>query len=332
MSFINKMDNSKIPKEQLECRMHEKEFPDVNDIVIAKVKDINEYGAIVILSEYNNLEGMIGVNELSKKRFRNINHITRIGNTEILMVLNVDKQKNYIDLSKKRINQDDIDEFNEKYDKNKKIHSIAIYAAIKNKCNLIDIYNQKIWPLAKKWGCAYYALSKAYDDPNTIFGGISDDIVNSLIEIIKKKLKPSLMKIRSEIKLVCSDGGIDSLKHIFSLAKQINKNQKDQISIKIIVCPHYLISLDTFDYEKGYSIMNDCLDILIKESKANNAEFEIIKKPFCLNHSDEMEIKKRTEQIENLKQNDNVDEILDKDSDLDSDDGFDSDSSSSSSQ
>lgn len=111
------------------CRMYQKEYPDVDDLVVAvvsqplphpppqnclshvviwlgaplldchphtlavQVKSIDEMGAYVKLLEYNDVEGMILMTELSRRRIRSINKLLRIGKQEVVMVLRVDKER-----------------------------------------------------------------------------------------------------------------------------------------------------------------------------------------------------------------------------------------------
>lgn len=49
----------------LECRMYESKYPDVDLAVMVQVKSIGNLGAYVSLLEYNNDEGMIPLTELS---------------------------------------------------------------------------------------------------------------------------------------------------------------------------------------------------------------------------------------------------------------------------
>ena len=50
-------------------------------------------GAYVKLLEYNDVEGMILMTELSRRRIRSINKLLRIGKQEVVMVLRVDKER-----------------------------------------------------------------------------------------------------------------------------------------------------------------------------------------------------------------------------------------------
>lgn len=65
----------------------------VDDVVMVNVRAIAEMGAYVYLLEYNNIEGMILLSELSRRRIRSINKLIRVGKTEPVVVIRVDKEK-----------------------------------------------------------------------------------------------------------------------------------------------------------------------------------------------------------------------------------------------
>lgn len=81
----------------LSCRFYSQKYPEVEDVVMVKVRSIAEMGAYVSLLEYNNIEGMILLSELSRRRIRSINKLIRVGRDECVVVIRVDKEKgNYI--------------------------------------------------------------------------------------------------------------------------------------------------------------------------------------------------------------------------------------------
>jgi len=60
---------------------------------MVNVRSIADMGAYVHLLEYNNIEGMILLSELSRRRIRSINKLIRIGRDECVVVIRVDKDK-----------------------------------------------------------------------------------------------------------------------------------------------------------------------------------------------------------------------------------------------
>ena len=57
------------------------------------MKQIAEMGAYVKLLEYDNIDGMILLSELSRRRIRSIQKLIRVGRNEVVVVLRVDKEK-----------------------------------------------------------------------------------------------------------------------------------------------------------------------------------------------------------------------------------------------
>lgn len=56
-------------------------------------RQIAEMGAYVKLLEYDNIDGMILLSELSRRRIRSIQKLIRVGRNEVVVVLRVDKEK-----------------------------------------------------------------------------------------------------------------------------------------------------------------------------------------------------------------------------------------------
>ena len=61
-----------------DARMYESKYPEVDDVVMVQVKSIAEMGAYVGLLEYNGIEGMILLSELSRRRIRSITKLIKV--------------------------------------------------------------------------------------------------------------------------------------------------------------------------------------------------------------------------------------------------------------
>jgi len=110
-------------------RFYKKELPDVDEVVMCQVQQIAEMGAYVKLLEYDGAEGMILLSELSRRRIRSIQKLIRVGRNEVVVVLRVDKEKGYIDLSKRRVSPEDVIKCEEQFTKSKAVHSIIAHVA-----------------------------------------------------------------------------------------------------------------------------------------------------------------------------------------------------------
>jgi translation initiation factor 2 alpha subunit (eIF-2alpha) len=84
--------------------------PKFDDIVLVKITDINNLNIIGELIDYNNMTAYISYSELCKKKRYNLHKIVNIGKEVIAQVLSIDK--NYVELSIKRLVKTDIETFN----------------------------------------------------------------------------------------------------------------------------------------------------------------------------------------------------------------------------
>ena len=98
---------------------------------------------------------MILLSELSRRRIRSINKLVRVNRTEIVMVIRVDKEKGYIDLSKRRVDPEDVIKCEERYNKAKAVHSVLRHVAEVKGLKLETLYEKIGWPLYRKYGHAY---------------------------------------------------------------------------------------------------------------------------------------------------------------------------------
>uniref|UniRef100_K1Q435 Eukaryotic translation initiation factor 2 subunit 1 n=1 Tax=Magallana gigas TaxID=29159 RepID=K1Q435_MAGGI len=152
----------------LTCRFYKNKYPEVEDVVMVNVRSIAEMGAYVHLLEYNNIEGMILLSELSRRRIRSINKLIRIGRNECVVVIRVDKDKGYIDLSKRRVSPEEVTKCEEKFAKAKAVNSILRHVGELMKFHsdeqMEELYTKTAWffdDKYKKPGASYEAFKHA---------------------------------------------------------------------------------------------------------------------------------------------------------------------------
>lgn len=80
-------------------RYYENRFPKVNEAVVVTVSKLDQMGVFCTLIEYGNVEGYIPTPELSQQRIRKITQVTKIGSTEVAIVLRVDEEKGFLPFS-----------------------------------------------------------------------------------------------------------------------------------------------------------------------------------------------------------------------------------------
>jgi translation initiation factor 2 subunit 1 len=234
--------------------MYENKLPEPETCVMVNVRQITDVGTYVHLLEYNNIEGMILLSELTRRRYRSIGKLVRVGKNEVAVVMRVDKDKGYIDLSKRRAAAEDIAECEERFQKSKAVHSIMRYVAEKVQMDLEQLYELYGWPLYKKYGHAYEAFKTALVDYESVFGQfpeMPDYIKRELVTQIRKRLTPQPIKIRSDVDVSCfAYEGIDAVKAAL-LAGQKCSTAEVELKVKLIAPPLYVIETNCIDKNLG---------------------------------------------------------------------------------
>lgn len=285
---------------RMQCRMYEAKYPEVDELVMVNVRQIAEMGAYVRLLEYNNIEGMILLSELSRRRIRSIQKLIRVGRNEVAVVMRVDKEKGYIDLSKRRVSSEEIEKCEEKFTKSKAVHSIMRHVAEKSEIPLEKLYQQIGWPLYKKYGHAYEAFKTAITEPEKVFEelNIAPDVYEELISNIRRRLTPQPVKLRASIDLTCFNyDGIDAVKAALK-AGEACSNEDIPIKIRLVAPPFYVITTSSLDKTQGIEIMERAIEAIQQEIELKGGKIEIKMKPKAISSAEELELAAMMERAE----------------------------------
>ncbi len=262
------------------CRFYEKNLPDANDVVMVKIKAITDIGINVILLEYNNIEGLMLMNELSRKRVRSVHKLVRIGVTEPSMVIRVDPEKGYVDLSKKRITAEDVTTCLARYHKAKLVDSILKRVAETFDYPLEKLYEQTAWPLDKAYGSSYIGFRGILTHPDDVSANWSQDlpadIRQSLIQSICRRMASQSIKVCAYIDITCHHhDGIDVIKD----ALQQGLNISDKITNNLVASPTYIIATTSVDEITGIELIHKAIDAIKKHIENYDGRLEIRQSP-----------------------------------------------------
>lgn len=271
------------------CRMYKEQYPNIDDLVIVQVDRVEDMGAYVSLLEYNNIEGMIPSNEFSSRRIRSINKLIRVGRTEVASVLRVDKEKGFIDLSKRRVTSEDITHIEARYNKSKTVHSII--RNVGEKCNIgsQQLYEQFVWDLYDRFHHAYDAFQLISTSDQAILEkyNLSSEIQDQLLKNIHRRFQIQSHRLRADVQVTCfSKEGIKAIK---SALKAGEAQGQADIPVKITIAapPVYLIQTTTNDKERGLSVLKSACEAIAYEIDSHGGEISIKQGPRVANENDD---------------------------------------------
>jgi len=273
---------------------------------MVSIRSIADMGAYVHLLEYNNIEGMILLSELSRRRIRSINKLIRVGRTEPVIVIRVDKDKGYIDLSKRRVSKEDIEGCTEKYSKAKAVNSIVRHVAqilgYKTDEELEDLYNKTAWHFERKTkiqGSAYDYFKQSVTDPSLLDEcGLDDQTKKVLLENIHRKLTQNNVKIRADFECSCfTYEGIDAVKDALRAGMLVG-TEDIPIRINLIAPPVYVMTCSTPEKAEGLALLTEGCRVVEEKIKAAGGNFTIQMAPKVVTATDEDELAARIKKAE----------------------------------
>ncbi|KAL1130592.1 hypothetical protein AAG570_011838 [Ranatra chinensis] len=288
------------------CRFYKQKYPDVEDVVMVTVSKIAEMGAYVHLLEYNNIEGMILLSELSRRRIRSINKLIRVGKTEPVVVIRVDKEKGYIDLSKRRVSPEDVEKCTERFARAKAVNSILRHVAelldYKTDEQLEDLYQRTAWFFEernKKKASAYDFFKQAVLD-NSILAecGLDERTQEVLLTNIKRKLTSQAVKIRADIEVACYGyEGIDAVKDALRAGLALSTDDLP-IKINLIAPPLYVMTTATPEKTEGLKALQVAIEAIKNKIRELGGVFNEQMAPKVVTATDEAELARQMEKAE----------------------------------
>jgi len=250
-------------------------FPEEGELVLCTVTKIFGHSVFASLDEFNNRQGMINISEVSPGRIRNLRDFVVEGKKIVCAVLRINREKGYIDLSLRRVNE------NQKRNKLKQIQlenkaeKIMEFVAKEMHMDFPSFYKDIMAKISKDYSMLSSCFSDIVNNNLKLKNyGIRDDIANKLSEIVKERIKPPKINISGILSIrILAPDGIKVIKEAFKKAEEAGK---DAFDAKYLGGGTYNIIITAPDYKKGEKILKDCLDSLtsIVESNKGSAVFK----------------------------------------------------------
>jgi translation initiation factor 2 subunit 1 len=249
---------------------------------------------------------MILLSELSRRRIRSINKLIRVGRNEVVVVIRVDKEKGYIDLSKRRVSTEEILKCEEKFARGKTVNSILRHTAevlkLTTDQEFEDLYEKTAWKLDdiyKKPGYSYEIFKQCVTDPNVLdVCDIPAEWKEILISNIKRRLTPQAVKCRADIEVSCySYEGIDAIKSALKEGLRLSTEDKP-IKINLIAPPVYVVTSSSLDREEGVKLLQEVIDKIKTTIESFKGRFKVKMPPKVITDVDEAELARQMDLLE----------------------------------
>ncbi|KXS12678.1 hypothetical protein M427DRAFT_125508 [Gonapodya prolifera JEL478] len=280
--------------------MYENQYPQIDELVIATVRKIESLGVYVTLPEYNNVEGMIPLSELSRKRIRSMASLIRVGRSEAVMVLRVDDERGYIDLSKRRVQPEEIGKAEERFLKSKMVQSMMRQVAEHLDTPLEEIHRAVTWPLNKKYGHALDGFKIAMIDPDRALEGLelNPQLRHEVLNQVRRRLTPQAVKLRADIEVTCFGyEGIDAVKKALFAGEAVS-TEETTIRTRLVAPPLYVMTTSSLDKVAGIKLMEESILAMERVITGDGGALTVKMMPRAVSETDDKELERLMERAE----------------------------------
>lgn len=267
-------------------RFYKNEFPEVDEVVMCRATLINPTYVNVELLEYNGLIGMVGLRDLSERRVRNIRHIITVGRDYPMLVIRVDKEKGYVDLSNKYINEKDSSI--EKFNRYKMVISIMnqfmYYLNQQNTDSSLSdeilsetMASKTIWKVDRNECYDLLTKIKINRSIPDLFE-LNETESNIFMNCINKNIKDVNYMLDVDFTLSCPTiNGVHDIMNALN-SGMIETIEDTELKIGLTSVPNYHISCKTKDKDNGILIVNESFERIKQSIESNHGNIQINKK------------------------------------------------------
>jgi translation initiation factor 2 subunit 1 len=230
--------------------MLRKDFPEEGDLVVGTVIKVQGFGAFVSLDEFLNREGFIHVSEIATGWVKRIRNYVRERQKVVCKVLRVDKTKNHIDLSLKRVNEHQKREKIQEWKNNQKADKLFEMLAKNLGKSVEECYQEFGDKLIQKYGSLYDAFEECAYDPETLKkDGFEGEWLKEFESLAKDNISIPFVEIKGMIIITSfHPEGVNHIREALFLAEK-SEYEDVEIKIKYIGAPRYMIVVKAPDYK-----------------------------------------------------------------------------------
>ncbi len=242
------------------------EYPEKDSLVVCRVKKVLNFGAFVSLEEYPGKEGFIHISEISTGWVKRMSDFLREGQRIVCRVVDVDAQRNRIDLSLKSVSEHQRRNKIDEWKNEQKAENLFAIVAKRLNLSVEECYEKFGKKLIKTFASLHEAFeAAAADDP--AFNKFKGKWVEVFVEVAKENIEIPYVKIKGTLSMTSTaPRGIERIR---SLLQSVEENG---VSVRYLGAPNYLLAVESTDYKSAESTLKKALQPVLEESKKAGVE------------------------------------------------------------
>ncbi|MGB9936430.1 MAG: translation initiation factor IF-2 subunit alpha [Methanobacterium sp.] len=253
-----------------------KEWPDEGDLVVGTVHKVLGYGAFASLEEYEGKEAFIHISEVSSGWVKNIRDYVRENQKIVARVLRVNPKKGHVDVSLKRIREDQRTRKIQQWKIEQKAEKLLEISAKSIGKDLDTAYEEIGYKIIEEFGDLYEAFETAAEEGEEALTsrGIDGEWSATLTEVAKKNISPPEVNITGYINLHSyAPNGVEVIRDA------LGSVETEEITVQCVGAPRYRIIVTSSDYLTAENMLKKaaqtCIDTVVAEGGEGEFQREL---------------------------------------------------------
>lgn len=249
-----------------------KQWPDEGDLVVGTVHKVLNYGAFARLEEYEGKEAFIHISEVSSGWVKNIRDYVRENQKIVARVLRVNPKKGHVDVSLKRIREDQRTRKMQQWKIEQKAEKLLEFSAKRLDKDMETAYEEVGYPLMEEFGDLYGAFELAAEEGVSALdeSAITDEWAEAITEVAKKNISPPEVHITGYVDLKSyAPEGVEVIK------KALSTIDEEEISVQCVGAPRYRLMVKSSDYITAETMLKEAAEkaIALVEEEGGEGSF-----------------------------------------------------------
>jgi len=259
--------------------MIKKEYPEEGELVVGTVAKVQNFGAFISLDEYPNREGFIHIAEIATGWVKRIRNHIKEKQKVVCKVMHVDRAKDHVDLSLKRVNEHQRRDKIQEWKNTQKSEKLMGMLAKQIGKNIEQCYQDFGNEIIKKYGLLYTAFEESAYDPDFLTNeGFKGDWIDGFAKIAKDSISAPFVEIRGQ--LIVNSWLPDGITHIRDALLIAEQSEFEDVGIKVkyVGAPQYMITVKAPDYKIAEDEMKKAVERIKESIKTHHGECEFHRK------------------------------------------------------
>lgn len=253
--------------------MIKRDLPETGDLVVVTIKEVKNFGANVKLDEYPGREGFIHIAEVATGWVKHIRDHLREGQRTVCKVLNVDRERGYIDLSLKRVNDHQKREKISQWKNEQKSSKLLELAADQLGKTVQQCEDEFASYLREKYANLYEAFEEAAVEEDWL-PEMKGQWKEIFIQIAKENVVPPYVQIGGYLESYSlAPDGVDRIRD------SLGAGSDEGVVIQYAGAPKYRITVRDNDYKSAEEKLRKTIQSIMDSSKKNSVVSEFTRTP-----------------------------------------------------